>query len=166
VAAHVADKSLSIKIKEKVFPKLAGQKIIAIHPFTSAPLKQWPLERFKDLAQVLIQEPGLKVAIIGVSDEKIDFAEGVINMINQTSLIELAAFLKRSSLLISSDSGPVHLAAAVGTPVVALFRNDLPGKTAKRWGPWGNGHIVIEKTNLNDIAVDEVMIKVKEVLNK
>ena len=162
VGAKIKDKSLVIKVKEGIFSELAGQKIIAIHPFTSDSVKQWPLERFRDLAQALMQEPGVKVAIIGASDEKIDFAEGVINMINQTSLVELAVFLKRSSLLISGDSGPVHLAAAVGTPVVALFRNDLLGKTAKRWGPWGVGHIVIEKNSLSDISVNEVVEQVKK----
>jgi len=70
--------------------------------------------------------------------------------------------LKRCALLVSGDSGPVHLAAAVGTPIVALFRNDLPGKTSKRWGPWGKGHTVIEKENLEDISVDEVFEKVKQ----
>ena len=58
----------------------------------------------------------------------------------------------------------MHLAAAVGTPVVALFRNDLAGKTAKRWGPWGEGHVVIEQSSLNDISVVEVFNKIKEKL--
>jgi len=86
--------------------------------------------------------------------------------VNKTTLPELAALLKRGSLVVSGDSGPMHLATAVGTPVIALFRNDLPGKTAKRWGPWGKNHIVIEKSNLNNITVDEVFSKVKEVLNR
>jgi ADP-heptose:LPS heptosyltransferase len=60
----------------------------------------------------------------------------------------------------------MHLAAAVGTPVLALFRNDLPGKTAKRWGPWGEGHLVIEKPKLDDITVDEVFTQARELLNK
>ena len=72
--------------------------------------------------------------------------------------------MKKANLLVSGDSGPVHLAAAVGTPVIALFRNDLPGKTAKRWGPWGEGHLVIEREKLEDITVDEVVNKVKEKL--
>jgi ADP-heptose:LPS heptosyltransferase len=58
----------------------------------------------------------------------------------------------------------VHLAAAVGTPVIALFRSDLAGKTAKRWGPWGEGHIVIEKPNLSDIKIEEVLEKVRSKL--
>jgi ADP-heptose:LPS heptosyltransferase len=60
----------------------------------------------------------------------------------------------------------VHLACAVGTEVLAIFRNDIPGKSARRWGPLGKGHIIIEKNNLSDITVAEVFDKVKEVLNK
>jgi ADP-heptose:LPS heptosyltransferase len=68
-------------------------------------------------------------------------------------------------LLISADSGPVHLASCVGVPVVAIFRNDIPGKSPKRWGPGAKESIVIEKNNLYDITVKEVFEKVKEVLN-
>jgi ADP-heptose:LPS heptosyltransferase len=98
---------------------------------------------------------------VGSSKDILAGDEGVINLINKTSLPELSAVLKRASLLVSGDSGPIHLAAAVGTPVVALFRNDLPGKTAKRWGPWGEGHIIIEKNKLEDISVDEVLNAVR-----
>ena len=97
---------------------------------------------------------GLSQSVLGLSDD-------IINMVNKTSLVELAVLLKRCSLFISGDSGPMHLAAAVGTPVVALFRNDLPGKTAKRWGPWGQGHMVIEKGDLLNISVDEVFETIK-----
>ncbi|MHB8155409.1 MAG: glycosyltransferase family 9 protein [Candidatus Omnitrophota bacterium] len=151
---------------------------IAIHPFTSDPVKQWPIERFVELAELVKRELGLKVVMVG-KDKEIASApvaprndgaswayndgidDGIVNLVNKTSLVELAALLKHCSLLISGDSGPMHLAAAVGTPVVALFRNDLPGKTARRWGPWGEGHVVIEKGNLLDISVEEVFDKVK-----
>ena len=160
-----------------------GQKIVAIHPFTSDPVKQWPLERFKELGQRIKVELGFRVVmvgLIGAKNNEIASAaygnlamtevgcsrndgvdDGIVNMVNKTSLVELAALLKRCALLVSGDSGPVHLAAAVGVPVVALFRNDLAGKTAKRWGPWGEGHVVIERGNLEDISVDEVIETVK-----
>ena len=141
-------------------------KAIAIHPFTSDPVKQWPIERFSELAQRISRELGLKVVMIGLSQGVLDLGEGIVSMINKTSLVELAALLKRCCLVVSGDSGPMHLAAAVGTPVVALFRNDLPGKTAQRWGPWGKGHVIIEKSNLNNITVEEVFNKVKEALHK
>lgn len=146
---------------------------IAIHPFTSDPVKQWPFENFRELVRRLTEELGLRVVIIGGRQESAipsqDYAapgENIINLVGKTTLTELAAVLKHCKLLISCDSGPVHLASAVGTPVIALFRNDLLGKTAKRWGPYGEGHIVIEKVSLNDITVDEVFGCAKELLNK
>ncbi|MDD5476706.1 MAG: glycosyltransferase family 9 protein [Candidatus Omnitrophica bacterium] len=186
IGARTQNKSISIKVDETLFPELSGQEIIAIHPFTSDPVKQWPLERFKELARRIAQETKVKVVLVGRSEDRglspngdcphsqspsaivplvLDAGDGIIDMVNKTSLVELAALLKRCSLLISGDSGPVHLAAAVGTPVVALFRNDLPGKTARRWGPWGDGHIIIEKNNLLMVTVEEVLETIKKVIN-
>jgi len=162
VGAKTLDKTPKIKVNDNLFKEFIGQRIVAIHPFTSDPVKQWPIERFIELAQRIQRELGSKVVMVGLSPSILDVGDGIINMINKTSLAELAALLKRCSLLISGDSGPMHLAASVGTPVVALFRNDLPGKTAKRWGPWGEAHGVIEKSCLNDISVDEVFEKVKQ----
>lgn len=177
LGAHTLDKTLKIKVNDNLFREFIGRKIVAIHPFTSDPVKQWPAERFCGLAQRIQRELGLRVVLVGRVEDRgqspagtvplvVDAGDGIINMINKTSLVELAVLLKRCSLLISCDSGPMHLAAAVGTPVIALFRNDLPGKTAQRWGPWGNGHLVIEKSNLNAITVDEVFNKAKEILNR
>ncbi|MFA5275688.1 MAG: glycosyltransferase family 9 protein [Candidatus Omnitrophota bacterium] len=171
VGAKTEDKSLAIKPGDKTFPEFTGKEIIAIHPFTSDPVKQWPIERFQQLVKRLAAEPGTKVFVVGKdegghTDRGKEYFDGlgsnVMNFINRTSLIELAQILKNCRLLISSDSGPVHLSASVGTPVIAIFRNDLPGKTAKRWGPWGEGHIVIEKSSLYDISADEVFNKIKE----
>ena len=145
--------------------------LVAIHPWTSDPVKQWPQNNFYALSKRLIEDLGLKVVIVGIPNEpNKDMFNGlggnIINLAAKTNLRQLAGILKRCRLLISGDSGPMHLAAAVGTPVLAIFRNDLPGKTAKRWGPWGKGHIVIEKSSLSDITVDEVLEKAKEMLRK
>ena len=164
VGAKTLDKTPKIKVDDSLFREFAGQEIVAVHPFTSDPLKQWPVERFGELARRIKRELGLKVVAVGLAQSILDMGEGVDSLINKTSLRELAALLKRCSLLISCDSGPMHLAAAVGTPVVALFRNDLPGKIARRWGPRGEGQVVIERSDLNDITVDEVFEKVKQKL--
>jgi len=135
---------------------------IAIHPWTSDPIKQWPPERFRELALKLVKELEADVLIIGGKDEmersnSYNYLNNRIrNMTGKTSLVELAALLKRCRMLISGDSGPVHLACAVGTPVIALFRDDIPGKGPKRWGPWGEGNVVIAKKGLSDISVEEV----------
>ena len=140
---------------------------IAIHPWTSDPVKQWPMERFRDLALRIIKETDSEVLIVGGPEELQkstmfnDLDKRIKNLTGKTTLVELALILKKSKLLISGDSGPVHLACAVGTPVIALFRNDIPGKGPKRWGPWGEGNIVIEKKSLLDISVEEVLEAVR-----
>src|SRR2546427_4116710 len=62
-----------------------------------------------------------------------------IDLIGQTTLKELIALLRRARLLVTNDSGPMHLAAAVGTPVIALFGPTDPART----GPYGAGHTVL-----------------------
>lgn len=169
IGAKTDDKSLSLgKLPAYTNPGYAG--VIAIHPYTSDPVKQWPVERFEELAQRIAREIKVKVVLVGRVEGQgqtvpsaIDMGDGIVNLVNKTSLVELAQILKQCSLLVSCDSGPMHLAAAVGTPVIALFRNDLPGKTARRWGPQGKGHIVIEKDKLTDISVEEVLDKVKNI---
>jgi len=168
IGAHTNDKSLSLNIDESLIDgvsgKIGGNKVnlIAIHPFTSDPLKQWPLENFVQLAKKLIDESNARVMIVGGREEAVrgeiflSLGSNLINLTGKTSLIQLAAGLKKCQLLISGDSGPMHLAASTGVPVVAIFRSDILAKSAKRWGPWGDKHKVIEKNRLSDIGVDEV----------
>lgn len=151
----------------------AGDNLVCLHPWTSDPIKQWPVNSFKELAARLLEEPDIKVAVIGGQEEaskSLEFCAtlgkrgALINLTGKTSLCELALFLSNAKLLISGDSGPAHLAAAVGTKTLVIFRNDIIAKSAKRWGPWGKGHIVIEKESLNDIKAEEVFLKVREAL--
>jgi len=151
---------------DPIFPTgLVGSQagFIVVHPWTSDDVKQWPVERFRELALRIVKETDSDVLIVGGPEELQksaifnDLDKRIKNLTGKTTLVELASVLKKSKLLISGDSGPVHLASAVGAPVIALFRNDIPGKGPKRWGPWGEGHIVIEKKSLLDISVDEVV---------
>jgi heptosyltransferase-2 len=178
VGARTEDKTLSISIEDNIINDLFRNadikdysNLVALHPWTSDPIKQWPLEYFLALTQRLIRELNLKVVIIGGRDElekDIYFHQNpegnLINMTGRTTLKQLAALLKKCRLLISGDSGPVHLACAVTTRVLAIFRSGIAGKSARRWGPRGEGHIIVEKDNLRDINPDEVFNKVKETL--
>lgn len=179
IGAKTENKTLSLIIDNDInslfedFNIKDYDNLVALHPFTSDPIKQWPLDNFVELANKLICEPNIKLVTVGGKDElnsSIKFCRNLlgspINMTAMTTLRQLAALLKRCKLLISGDSGPVHLACAVGIPVLAIFRGDIPGKSARRWGPWGEEHTVIEKNNLSDISVDEVFKKIKEKLNK
>lgn len=172
------DKNLYLRIDstalshiEKTFGIKKGDPCIAIHPFTSDPVKQWPLERFSALAKRLSVD--YKVVLIGGREEEekgraVFRGPGVnvTDLIGKTGLRQLAALLSCCKVLISGDSGPVHLASCVGTPVVALFRNDMPGKTALRWGPRSGGSVVVEKADIADIAVEEVLQALRETLKK
>jgi ADP-heptose:LPS heptosyltransferase len=140
---------------------------IAVHPWTSHPKKQWPMPRFRELIQRL--RGRRPIVIVGGPDEQTRAAEAwpatdpavtsapdVTNLTGLLSLVDLAALLQRCALLISNDSGPVHVAAAVGTPTVVLFGTTDPAAGPRRWGPFGAGHTVIHRPSMDAIAVDEV----------
>jgi len=157
---------------EDVISQLLGQvgvavnsQLVAVHPWTSNPRKQWPVERFRSLIRQVAQRAGVTPVVIGGQEEQARVAElgnigegteQVLNLVGRCSLRELAALLRRVRALVSNDSGPMHLAAAVGTPVIALFGTAEPGSHPRRWGPWGSGHTVIHKP-LHEITVDEAL---------
>lgn len=180
IGVKATDKRLYLNVDGDILGQLSRDlginntdTVIAVHPWTSDPVKQWPVERFSCLASKLLEYPQVKVVIVGGQEEITRSNElfavpkaNLINMTGKTSLKELAALLKICRVLVSGDSGPVHLACSVGTPVIAIFRNDIPGKTPTRWGPWGKGHRVIQKENLSDITVDEVLNGTREVIGR
>lgn len=177
--AETNDRTLSLKIEADQAKALLGNigkevanNLVAVHPWTSDPVKQCSVEYFLDLARRLAEELKLKVLIVGGKEEierSRQFFAGlhpeVFDLTGKTTLVELGAVLKSCRLLISGDSGPVHLASCVGIPVVAIFRNDLPGKGPVRWGPVSNRSSVIEKSNLAEVTVEEIISNVKKVLN-
>ncbi len=167
IGAETKDKTFSIDVGNSEFQSgivgNPGLEFIAIHPWTSDPVKQWPVERFRELAERIVKETDMNVVIVGGPEELPkstlfnNLDKRIKNVTGKTTLIVLASILKKSKLLISGDSGPIHMACAVGIPVIALFRNDIPGKGPNRWGPWGESSVVIEKKSLLDISVDDVM---------
>jgi ADP-heptose:LPS heptosyltransferase len=86
-------------------------------------------------------------------------------MVGRLTVRQLAALLQQVGLLVSNDSGPVHLAAAVETPTIVLFGTSDPAAGPRRWGPWGQGHRVIWKASMEAIQVDEVVDAVRSQLS-
>ena len=122
--------------------------LIAINPSARWVKKRWPAASFSALINQLINELKAGIIIVG-SKEDIPIAEEINSHVNEriaiatgkTSLKRLPALLANVNLLVTNDSGPMHIAAAIGTPVVALF-----GPTDHRLtGPYGSGHVVISK---------------------
>lgn len=124
--------------------------LIALHAFKGMPLaaSRWPLEWFARLADILQEKFGGRVLLTGSSSEaplvtemKKFMKRPPLDLSGRTSLKELAAVLKKCDLLVCPDSGPMHIAAALGVPVVGIFalKEDFPG----RWGPLGTRHEVV-----------------------
>ncbi|MBI5406108.1 MAG: D-glycero-beta-D-manno-heptose 1,7-bisphosphate 7-phosphatase [Nitrospirae bacterium] len=122
--------------------------IIAVNPFARWEKKRWPISSYAALINQLIQELKAGIIILG-GKEDIPLAEEISSLVagrpavaaGKTSLKTLTALLERVDLLVTNDSGPMHIAAALGTPVIALFGPTNPGLT----GPYGKGHIVIRQ---------------------
>lgn len=178
VGVKLEDNALALNIDNNVVNGLfkeynikSDENILAMHPFTSDPIKQWPLENFYKLAQKLSRELNFKIIVVGRPENPAKgFAmfpgiNNVVDLTGKTTLRQLAGVLKKCRLLISCDSGPAHLASAVGRPVVSIFRNDIAAKSPLRWGPLSEGSIVIQKNSLPDITVEEVFVKVKSGLD-
>ena len=86
------------------------------------------------------------------------------DLTGKLSLRQLAALLQMTRLLVSNDSGPVHLASAVGAKTVVLFGTPDPATGPGRWGPYGEGHWVIWKPAMEEIDVEDVFTLVQQAL--
>ena len=124
-----------------------GQPIILLHPAARYENKAWPLERFAEVADWLSKQ-GMGVALIGVQQDMLLGQQilkmsrhNPVNLMGKTSLSQLAVLMKRSQLVIGNDAGPMHMAAAVGCPVLGLFGPTDPAV----WGPRGSTVKVIYK---------------------
>jgi lipopolysaccharide heptosyltransferase I len=124
-------------VKEGVKP---GDRLVAINPGAGHPQKRWPVARFGALAERLATEAGARLLLLWGPDEahmarEISLALPGLSAIlaPPTDLGELAALLKRCRLMIANDTGPLHLAAALGTPSLGLYGPSL----AERNGPYG-----------------------------
>ncbi len=126
--------------------------MIALHAGASCPSKRWPAERFAEVADMLADKYGFQIVLVG-GDETSVFSKEVAGAMKNKAVDltgiflvgELAEFLSRVRLFISNDSGPVHVAVAVGTPVVVIFGRQERGLSPKRWRPLGENDIVLHK---------------------
>jgi predicted lipopolysaccharide heptosyltransferase III len=115
----------------------AKDTLICIHPGAKWPPKRWPVEYYRELIRRLTGQ-NCRVLLIGKGDEEptqkiIDRAtDKITNLTDKLSLLQTAAIIKRSRLFIGNDSGPMHLAAAMGTPSVLFFGPVAPETSAPR----------------------------------
>jgi lipopolysaccharide heptosyltransferase II len=117
-------------------------RVIGIHPGASVPQKRWPLDRFAQLATELVRRPGVRIVVFvepGGYGQSLSAINGVVGA--KVGLREMIALIDRCSLLVGNDSGPMHIAGALGVPTVAVF-----GTGIRRWfAPLGKGHIAVSR---------------------
>jgi len=158
------------------------KSFIAINPVAKWETKLWPNKKFTELADTLIDRYDKKIVFTGgIKDCSIiqmitsSMKGKAINLAGKTTLTELAFLYEKAALVISTDTGPMHLAAAMGTPVVALFGPTAPWRT----GPYGTGRQIITaglecspcfkrrcetKDCMYQISMDQVLNGVQKIL--
>ena len=129
----------------------ADRAVVGLNPGGGWPVKRWPPDRFGRLADALIDEYGVDVLVLWGPGEEALAGEVAAAMRNRplvlpaVSLADLGAYLKRCRLLVSNDSGPMHMAAALNVPTVGIFGPTDP----RAQGPWGDGHGVVRKESVD-----------------
>jgi predicted lipopolysaccharide heptosyltransferase III len=117
-----------------------ANRLVMLQPGARYWFKAWPAERFAELAGRLAEQYGCRILIGGDTRER-DLAEAiranartaVVSLAGRLTLLQYAAVLKRCALFVGNDNGPMHMAAALGVPVVVLFGPSNPAE----WGPRG-----------------------------
>jgi ADP-heptose:LPS heptosyltransferase len=145
---------IKVQSKERMFVqnwlvqnrKYPNRPLIAICPGAKQSAKLWPIQRFEEIGKYLISLHKFELVILGAQNERRTgqnlverWREG-LNLAGILSIVQSAALLSQCSLAITLDSGPMHLAAAVGTKVFSIFAyRERPGL----WDPLGKGHTVL-----------------------
>lgn len=160
---------------DAVAARFGAAGYVLINPGAAWPNKRWPPDRFGALADRLRTRLGRRSLVLwgpgeeALATEVVQASHGAADLSPRTNIIDLFAMARGAALLVSGDTGPLHIAAAVGTPVVALFG---PTQT-ERNGPWALADVTVSRTAtcgclyarrcrrdhpcIEDIGLDEVV---------
>ncbi len=131
---------------------LKNNLVICIHPGGYQEHTRWMPERYAQVADRLMRQHKARVILLGSESDK-RILEQIIGLMLQKPLIpnlgnslqRLAGIIKKSDIFLGNNSGPMHISAALGTPVVAIFGAIHPLDVETKWAPYGEGHIVVRK---------------------
>ncbi|HEY7315680.1 MAG TPA: lipopolysaccharide heptosyltransferase II [Gemmataceae bacterium] len=148
IGCRTANERLSLRVPHEATPRvrdilrelglIAGRPWVLVHPGASAPSRRYPPERFAEAADLLARRHDLPIVFSGSEGERelIESIRAAIDasthsLAGRLGLAELAALVARAPVLITNNTGPAHIAAAVGTPIVDLYAQTNPQHT-----PW------------------------------
>jgi heptosyltransferase I len=123
------------------------ERFAVLNPAAGWPNKRWPVERFGALARLLGERHGLTPIILWGPAERllaeavVEASAGTARLAPQTSVGDLPSLFGSAALMVSGDTGPLHLAAATGTPIVGLYGPTDP----LRNGPWSRDDVTISR---------------------
>ncbi len=125
-----------------------GERLVLLNPHCRKDANRWPVERFTSLARNLMKQPGVRVALVGGAIAR-DVCDAIATPLGDhiaradgaLGLLASAELIRRADAFVTGDTGPMHIAAAVGTPIVALFGPANPLRT----GPYTDRANVIYK---------------------
>jgi len=134
-------------VASDVVSQLGGEPFALINPGAAWPNKQWPPERFGEIAAFLREIRGLRSIVLwgpgeaAIAAAVCDASKGAARLAPATTIPDIIALARSASLFVSGDTGPLHLAGAVGTPIVAIFGPTDP----ERNGPWLEDDVVVSR---------------------
>jgi ADP-heptose:LPS heptosyltransferase len=141
--------------------------LVGLFPGAGNPTRCWPLEKFAELADYLTRNDGVRVLLF-LGPEEASMAKKIRDLfpagtviLDKLTVPQLAAAQARLAVFISNDTGPMHIAAAVGTPVVVLLHQRAPSS----YLPLGERHRFISQRVITDIPVEEVYTVARSVLS-
>lgn len=142
--------------------------LIGFNPGCVWPKRQWAKERFAELGDILASEYDAHI-LITTGPNEIGLGREIAAMMNHepvilenTTLMRVAAAYKQCALLISNDTGPMHIGVAVGTPTIGLFGVSNPNK----WGPIATQHAIVHRKVMEAITVDDVMAAARKKIDE
>jgi heptosyltransferase-1 len=143
----------------------AGVPLIGLFPGAGHPSRRWPLARFAELADMLMRNDQVRIIVFAgpeereiVTEVKASFPRSTL-VFDKLTIPQLASALSRLSVLISNDTGPMHVAAAVGTSVVLLLDRRAP----QTYLPVEGHHRIIQRA-IGDISTEEVYGAARQLL--
>ena len=160
---------------ESVIARFAPGAYVVVNPGAAWPNKRWPADRFGAVAAAIHRDFGLRSVVVwGPGEQQLaasvaSASAGAAEIAPPTTIPDLIGIARHGRLMLSGDTGPLHIAGAVGTPIVALFGPTQP----ERNGPWSSHDITVSRVSqcsclyerrcrksvpcIDDIAIDEVM---------
>ena len=154
--------------------EMSGGPYVLVNPGAAWPNKRWPPDRFAAVTRLLRERHGLRSIVLwgpgeeGLAKAVVAEASGAAYLAPPTTIADLVALVRGAALMISGDTGPLHIAAALGTPVVGIYGPTRPARN----GPWSANDVTVSRDVicqchhlrrctrdvmcLLDIAVDEV----------